>query len=204
MMVYLVVIIITIVALAYVTFNYFKLRSMKEGNSDMVENGDIIRNGARTFMRAEYKTIVPVIAIVAVIFSCFIEKTSGITFILGATMSSLACVIGMRSATYANVRTANTALETKNIGKTTQTALRGGSISGLSVPAFGRRHRPRSNWRRINRLIYVQSYNYAFNDLQPWLLARSNVQPHRWRQLYQSGRYLRRYRCKGTPRYARR
>ena len=137
MMVYLVVIIITIVALAYVTFNYFKLRSMKEGNSDMVEIGDIIRNGARTFMRAEYKSIVPVIAIVAVIFSCFIEKTSGITFILGATMSSLACVIGMRSATYANVRTANTALETKNIGKTTQTALRGGSISGLSVPAFG-------------------------------------------------------------------
>ena len=137
MMVYLVVVLITLIALAYVCYNYFKLRKMNEGTAEMVEIGGIIRNGARTFMRAEYRTIIPVIAIVAIIFSCFIEKTSGITFILGAIMSSLACVIGMRSATYANVRTANTALETQNIGKTTQTALRGGSISGLSVPAFG-------------------------------------------------------------------
>ncbi len=137
MMVYLAVVLITLIALAYVCCNYFKLRKMNEGTAEMVEIGGIIRNGARTFMRAEYRTIIPVIAIVAIIFSCFIEKTSGITFILGATMSSLACVIGMRSATYANVRTANTALETQNIGKTTQTALRGGSISGLSVPAFG-------------------------------------------------------------------
>lgn len=137
MMVYLAVVLITLIALVYVCFNYFKLRSMEEGTEDMVEIGGIIRNGARTFMRAEYRTIIPVIAIVAIIFSCFIEKTSGLTFILGATMSSLACVIGMRSATYANVRTTNTALKTLNIGKTTQTALRGGSISGLSVPAFG-------------------------------------------------------------------
>ena len=137
MMVYLAVVLITLIALGYVCFNYLKLRGMEEGTEDMVEIGGIIRNGARTFMRAEYRTIIPVIAIVAIIFSCFIEKTSGLTFILGATMSSLACVIGMRSATYANVRTTNTALKTLNIGKTTQTALRGGSISGLSVPAFG-------------------------------------------------------------------
>ena len=85
-------------------------------------------------MRAEYRIIIPVIIVVAAIFSCFIEKTSGLTFIAGACMSSLACIIGMRSATYANVRTANTARQTKNIGATTQTALRGGSISGLCVP----------------------------------------------------------------------
>lgn len=137
MMVYFAVIFITIIALVYVAYNFSKLRKMGEGTEEMVEIGGIIRDGAKTFMRAEYKTIIPVIAVVAIIFTCFIEKTSGLTFILGACMSSLACIIGMRSATYANVRTANTALETQNIGKTTQTALRGGSISGLSVPAFG-------------------------------------------------------------------
>ena len=52
-------------------------------------------------------------------------------------MSSCACVIGMRSATYANVRTANRARETMSIGETVKTALCGGSISGLSVQAFG-------------------------------------------------------------------
>lgn len=136
-MVYFSVILITALALAYVAYNYFRLRAMGEGTEEMVEIAGIIRRGAKTFMRAEYKIIIPVIIVVAAIFTCFIEKTSGITFIVGATMSSLACVIGMRSATYANVRTANTARNAKNIGQTTQTALRGGSISGLCVPAFG-------------------------------------------------------------------
>ena len=136
-MVYLVIILIAVVALAFVGFNFFALRAMKEGNEDMVELAGIIRAGARTFMRAEYKRIIPAILIVGLLISLFIEKTCGLTFMLGATMSSLACIIGMRSATYANVRTAYTAAQTKDIGKTTQTALRGGSISGLSVPAFG-------------------------------------------------------------------
>lgn len=136
-MVYFVVICITILALIYITYNFTKLRKMDEGTEDMKEIAGIIRRGAKTFMRAEYRIIIPVIIVVAAIFSCFIEKTSGLTFIAGACMSSLACIIGMRSATYANVRTANTARQTKNIGATTQTALRGGSISGLCVPAFG-------------------------------------------------------------------
>lgn len=136
-MVYILVFLIVLLALAYVTYNFWKLRYMSEGTEEMVEIAGIIRAGARTFMRAEYKIIIPVIIVVAAIFSCFIEKSSGITFIIGATMSSAACIIGMRSATYANARTTNTARKTQLIGPTTQTALRGGSVSGLSVPAFG-------------------------------------------------------------------
>ena len=136
-MLYLAVIAVSALAFAYIAYNYSRLVKMEEGTDDMAELAGIIRRGARTFMRAEYRIIVPVIVIVALIFSCFIEKTSGLTFILGATMSSCACIIGMRSATYANVRTTNTALKTKDVGATTQTALRGGSISGLAVPAFG-------------------------------------------------------------------
>lgn len=136
-MVYILVFLIALVALVYVAFNYFKLRRMEEGTEEMSDLAGIIRSGARTFMRAEYKIILPVIIIVAAIFSCFIEKTSGLTFMIGALMSSAACIIGMRSATYANVRTTNTARKAMSIGPTTQTALRGGSISGLSVPAFG-------------------------------------------------------------------
>jgi K(+)-stimulated pyrophosphate-energized sodium pump len=137
MLVYVAVLVITLLALAYVTMNFIKLRNMEEGQIDMVEIAGIIRRGARTFMRAEYTIIAPVVLVVAAIFSCFIEKSSGFTFIVGAGMSSLACVIGMRSATYANVRTTNTAARTKSIGETTQTALLGGSISGLCVAAFG-------------------------------------------------------------------
>ena len=53
-------------------------------------------------------------------------------------MSSIVCILGMRSATYANVRTANTRpRDAVNVGETVKVALCGGSISGLSVQAFG-------------------------------------------------------------------
>ena len=136
-MVYVFAIIITIIALCYALYNLKRIRSMGEGTPEMGKMAGIIRSGANTFMRTEYRVIAPVIAFVAIAFSLFIEKSSGLTFILGASMSSAACVLGMRSATYANVRTTNTALRTKSIGDTVRTALRGGSISGLSVQAFG-------------------------------------------------------------------
>ena len=75
--------------------------------------------------------------IIALVFSLFVEATSGITFLLGGLMSSLVCIIGMKSATYANVRTANKARESLSIGETVKVALSGGSVSGIAVQAFG-------------------------------------------------------------------
>ena len=124
-------------ALVLMVFNYIELKTYKEGTAEMADIAKIIRDGAKTFMVAEYKTIVVVVIIVAALFSLFIEKTAGLTFILGSCMSSATCIIGMRSATYANVRTANTARVTRSIGETVSVALMGGSISGLSVQAFG-------------------------------------------------------------------
>ena len=121
----------------YVFNNYQRIRKMPEGTQEMVEMAGIIRSGANTFMKTEYKTIIIVVAALALIFSLFVEATSGITFLFGALMSSAACVIGMRSATYANVRTSNKARESMSIGETVKVALAGGSVSGLSVQAFG-------------------------------------------------------------------
>ena len=123
--------------IAYVIWNYLRIKKMPEGTKDMVEMAAIIRSGANTFMKTEYRTIAIVVAVLAVVFSLFVEKTSGITFLMGACMSSVVCVLGMRSATYANVRTANKARESMSIGETVKVALCGGSISGLSVQAFG-------------------------------------------------------------------
>lgn len=136
-MVSILVFVAIVLALLLMTFNYFKLKKFSEGTYDMADIASIIRNGAKTFMVAEYKTIVIVVMIVAILLSLFIEKFAGLTFILGASMSSATCIIGMRSATYANVRTANKARESLSIGETVKVALTGGSVSGLSVQAFG-------------------------------------------------------------------
>ena len=132
-----IVLCVIVLAVCYILFNFLKVKRMKEGTEEMVEMAGIIRSGATTFLKTEYKTILWVVAAVALIFTLFVEKTSGITFLMGACMSSAVCVLGMRSATYANVRTANKARETKSIGETVKVALCGGSISGLSVQAFG-------------------------------------------------------------------
>ena len=134
---WIIVLCVVLLAIAYVFYNFFRIRKMEEGTSEMVEMAGIIRSGASTFMKTEYKTIVIVVLLVAALFSLFVEKTSGITFIMGSLMSSIVCVLGMRSATYANVRTANKARQSLSIGETVKVALCGGSISGLAVQAFG-------------------------------------------------------------------
>ncbi|MGN1164775.1 MAG: sodium/proton-translocating pyrophosphatase, partial [Candidatus Ornithospirochaeta sp.] len=132
-----IVLCVIILALAYVFLNYRKIKAMDEGTEEMVEMASIIRSGADTFMKTEYKTIFIVVLIVALVFTLFVEKTAGITLLIGAAMSSGACIIGMKSATYANVRTSNKARESLSIGETVKVALCGGSVSGLSVQALG-------------------------------------------------------------------
>ena len=96
---YFIVLGVTLIALAYVVFSFFRIRKMPEGTEEMSEMAKIIRDGASTFMKTEYKTVTVVVIIVGVLFSLFIEKTAGITFLLGAAMSSAVCIVGMRSAT---------------------------------------------------------------------------------------------------------
>ena len=134
---WLIVLAIVAVSLIYMISCYFRIKSMSEGTPDMVEMSGIIRSGAATFLKTEFKVIAIIVAVLAAVFTLFIEKTSGLTFIIGSIMSSIVCILGMRSATYANVRTANKARETKSIGETVKVALTGGSISGLSVQGFG-------------------------------------------------------------------
>ena len=132
-----VVLCVIVLAICYVIFNYVRIKKMKEGTEEMADLAGIIRSGANQFIETEYKTIGIVVAVLAVVFTLFIEKLSGVTFLMGALVSSGACILGMKSATYANVRTANRARETKSIGETVKVALAGGSISGLSVQALG-------------------------------------------------------------------
>ncbi len=136
-LVLLVVLGICAVAMAYIFANFFRIKKMPEGTPDMIELSGIIRSGSVTFLKTEFKGIVTVVLILAAVFTLFIEKTSGITFLIGASMSSIVCILGMRSATYANVRTSNKARESLSIGETVKVALCGGSVSGLAVQAFG-------------------------------------------------------------------
>lgn len=135
--VFVIVILIAIAAFVMLYRNFMDLKNHDEGTDEMKELAQIIRDGAKTFMRREYRVIIPTVIIVGAIYLLFMETMSGLTFLLGATMSSLACIIGMRGGTYGNVRTTNAARVTGAMSRTVRIALMSGSVSGYAVPAFG-------------------------------------------------------------------
>lgn len=120
--------VIVAIALVIVGVNFVRVRRMAKSGSPLVlELAKIIRNGANLFMRREYYIIGPVLFGIAALYSLFVERWAGATLLIGGLMSSLACVLDMKAATYANVPTVETAREMYSLGRTQQTALLGGA-----------------------------------------------------------------------------
>lgn len=132
----LIVLFAVILAVSFAFFNFYFVRKMKEGSERMQEIAAAIREGANAFIRYEYKIVAIIGAVIAVILGIVIAWEAGVTFVIGASMSALAGLVGMKIATYANVRVANRANETRDIGKTLKVAFRGGSVMGLCVAGF--------------------------------------------------------------------
>jgi len=98
-----------------------------------------VQEGARTFLKREYKTVAFLVIIIAVfisvapLFGKGIEvnwKTS-IAFVVGVVCSALAGWIGMSIATRANSRTANAAK--KNLKSALNISFSAGAVTGLSI-----------------------------------------------------------------------
>ena len=132
----LIVVFAVVLAVSFAALNFYLVRKLKEGNERMQEIAAAIREGSNAFIRYEYKIVAIIGSIIAVVLGLVICWEAGVTFVIGALMSALAGLVGMKIATYANVRVANTANETRNTGKTLKVAFRGGSVMGLCVAGF--------------------------------------------------------------------
>ena len=116
------------------------------GSDGMREIADAIRQGAKAFLRRQYRSIAIIAGILAVVFAAAIYaqgaakgasdaaelglKTAG-AFALGATFSALSGYIGMQIAIRSNVRSAAGSL--KSFNDALVIALRGGAVSGLAI-----------------------------------------------------------------------
>ena len=123
----------SLLGLAYAAFNFFSVKKLDEGTDQMREIASAIRVGANAFIRYEYKVLFAVVLVVAAVLALLVSWQTACCFLIGAVMSSAAGWIGMRIATYANVRVANAARLTVRIGSTLKVAFRGGSVMGLCV-----------------------------------------------------------------------
>ena len=137
------VIVASLLALGYAAFNFIGVKKLDEGTDRMKEIAAAIRVGANAFITYEYKIIAVVVVIIAIAFAAIFTVQYGefswepsVCFMIGVIMSASAGWVGMKIATYANVRVSNTARNTKNIGSTLKVALKGGSVMGLCVGGF--------------------------------------------------------------------
>ena len=130
------VIVAALAALGFAAYNFFFVKKLDEGTSTMKEIAAAIREGANAFINYEYKVLYLVVAVVAVIMAVVTSWESAVALVIGSIMSGCAGFVGMRIATYANVRVSNEARVTRKLGKTLQVAFRGGSVMGLCVAGF--------------------------------------------------------------------
>ncbi|OGS49447.1 MAG: sodium-translocating pyrophosphatase [Euryarchaeota archaeon RBG_16_68_13] len=109
------------------------------GTDRMREIAAAIQDGARAFLRRQYRAIAIIAAILAVLFASSIGATAGWdlglktagAFALGATFSALSGYLGMHIAIRSNVRSAAGSL--KSFNDALVIALRGGAVSGLAI-----------------------------------------------------------------------
>ncbi len=127
----------SVVGLAVAMFFYFRVKSLPEGTDTMNMIARYIREGAMAFLMREYK-VLAVYAIVVFTFLFFAFRSegtgllAGLCFLFGAFLSLFSGFIGMKAATYANVRTTQAA-RMGSKPNALLTALDGGAVMGLFV-----------------------------------------------------------------------
>jgi K(+)-stimulated pyrophosphate-energized sodium pump len=129
----------SLVGLVVAMFFYFRVKSLPEGTDTMNMIARYIREGSMTFLMREYKVLaVYSVAVFVCLFLAFSSEGTGLLagscFLLGAFLSLFSGFVGMKAATFANVRTTQAARE-GSMPKALLTALDGGAVMGLFVAA---------------------------------------------------------------------
>jgi len=139
-----IIMLIAVITFICAYFFYRSIMKVSTGTKKMQEISGAIRQGAIAFLKREYQILSFVILILTIVIVATLDDKNtflneglaiGISFVFGAMCSVLAGVIGMRTATQSNVRTANAAR--KGLHEALNVAFSSGSIMGLSVVSLG-------------------------------------------------------------------
>ena len=108
---------VAIVAFVYMYTQYRRVKNFKFaiGTEPMQELAAKIRNGAKRFVEALYKWIVVAGLVLFLILIFVMGIDVALLFLFGLTITAIAELIGMSIATLANVRTAATAYEFRDL-----------------------------------------------------------------------------------------
>ena len=129
-----------VVALLFAYIFFRQMMKESEGTATMKEIAKFVREGAMAYLKQQYKVVIIVFAVLAVLFAVLAyfgvqNEWVPFAFLTGGLFSGLAGFVGMKTATYASARTANAARRSLNSGL--KVAFRSGAVMGLTVVGLG-------------------------------------------------------------------
>ncbi|OIP49565.1 MAG: sodium-translocating pyrophosphatase [Fibrobacteres bacterium CG2_30_45_31] len=129
-----------LIALVMALVFYRTMIKKEEGTPLMREIAQYVREGAMAYLSRQYRTVSIVFAALFVVFVILAflgiqNPFVPVAFLTGGFFSGLCGFLGMKTATYASVRTTNGARHSLN--QALVTAFRSGAVMGLVVVGFG-------------------------------------------------------------------
>ena len=131
----------SLLALAFACYFYYQMKKVEEGTPRMSHIASAVRKGAMSYLKQQYKVVGLVFIVLVAFFSIMAfgfnvqNHWVPVAFLTGGFFSGLAGYLGMKTATYASVRTANAARTSLNGGL--RIAFRSGAVMGLVVVGLG-------------------------------------------------------------------
>jgi K(+)-stimulated pyrophosphate-energized sodium pump len=136
-------IVVSLLAFGVAAYYYKWVNSLPGGNKTMEDVSLLIRNGAETFLRTEYKVLTKFVGVAAVLILLFLPEpiwsnsnwtkniAMAVAYIFGSVLSGLAGKIGISIATIANKKSAVAAQ--KGLAPAFDAGFRGGAVMGMAV-----------------------------------------------------------------------
>ena len=129
-----------VIALVFAYIFFRQMMKESEGTATMKQIAQFVREGAMAYLKQQYKIVIIVFAVLAVLFGILAyfgvqNPWVPFAFLTGGLFSGLAGFIGMKTATFASARTANAARRSLNSGL--KVAFRSGAVMGLTVVGLG-------------------------------------------------------------------
>ncbi len=131
----------SLLALVFAYYFYRQMLKESEGTDRMAHIAAAVRSGAMSYLKQQYKIVGLVFIVLVAFFSLMAyglhvqNAWVPVAFLTGGFFSGLAGFLGMKTATYASVRTANAARRSLNGGL--RIAFRSGAVMGLVVVGLG-------------------------------------------------------------------
>ena len=137
-------VLVSVIAFAFAAYLYLWVKKQTTVNKKILEVSALIKEGANTFMRREYKILGFFAVVIAAAIFCFLPRPfwsegaeisanigMAVSYIFGTVLSAIAGKIGIMVATLSNGRAAEAA--EKGIRPAFLVGFRGGAVMGLLV-----------------------------------------------------------------------